>query len=214
MYKPKDMQAYALERFQRDTKNHELTVLHDDGLYRHLRFRRPRDESSSYWFDLITWPGMLCVNGDMGTYTFARLADMFEFFRSPSQPKFHINASYWAEKSKGSELPLEEYDSDHFAERIREYVKEGGAEFGDDLMYEVELQILEDEEFNDEHLAVKLVRDFAYTTRIGGSVKEFTFPVFDGFCENMRDWSFHYLWNCHAIQWGIWHYDQMKAATA
>lgn len=30
-------------RFARDTAQHEMTVLHDDGLYRHLRFQR------TYW---------------------------------------------------------------------------------------------------------------------------------------------------------------------
>jgi hypothetical protein len=40
------------ERFARETEHHELTVLHDDGLYRHLKFKQPGN--SAYWFDLIT----------------------------------------------------------------------------------------------------------------------------------------------------------------
>jgi hypothetical protein len=81
------------ERFARDTKDHQMQVLRDDGLYRHLRFRRPRTQTSAYWFDLITWPGRLTVDGDCGTFTFARLTDMFEFFRGG-----RINPGYWAEK--------------------------------------------------------------------------------------------------------------------
>src|SRR5580692_6155935 len=89
------------ECFQRDTANHEMTVLHDDGLYRHLRFMQvitdeltgKQSRSSFYWFDLVTWPGNLVINGDMETFAFARSDDMFGFFRGD-----RINPGYWAEK--------------------------------------------------------------------------------------------------------------------
>lgn len=55
-------------------------MLHEDGIYRHIRFRQPG--TMCMHFDLITWPGYLCYTGDMGTYVFTRLADMFEFFRT------------------------------------------------------------------------------------------------------------------------------------
>lgn len=79
-----------LSKFNGDTENHQLSILHDDGLYRHLRFKAP--DSGFYWFDLITWPGNLTITGDMGTYTFRRVEDMFTFFTG------YINTSYWAEK--------------------------------------------------------------------------------------------------------------------
>ena len=43
--------------------------------------------------------GSLIASGDVGTYVFSRLADMFEFFRSPmtSDGRLYINDSYWAE---------------------------------------------------------------------------------------------------------------------
>ena len=58
-----------LEQFKRDVDRHQLQVLRDDGLYRHVRFLRTavdpetgkREKSSFYWFDLITWPGCLAV---------------------------------------------------------------------------------------------------------------------------------------------------------
>ena len=92
------------ERFARETAKHRMTVLHDDGLYRHLRFTEMhlcndaewRTTNGFYWFDLITWPGSLTINGDCGTYTFSRITDMFEFFRG-----YGINPQYWAEKVQG-----------------------------------------------------------------------------------------------------------------
>jgi hypothetical protein len=70
--------AKSRERFEQETAEHEMTVLRDDGLYRHLRFQRPG--TSIYWFDLVTWPGRLVICGDCGDLMFSRLRDMFEFF--------------------------------------------------------------------------------------------------------------------------------------
>lgn len=105
-----DHEADLARRFNKDTEDHMLTVLHDEGLYRHLRFKNP--ENGFYWFDLITWPGCLTITGDMGTYTFRRLTDMFEFFRG------YINTDYWAEKLQagdtGGRRTVQEYDVDLF----------------------------------------------------------------------------------------------------
>lgn len=68
------------QRFLNDVANHEMIIIRDDGVNRHVRFKRPN--SSCMYFDLITWPGHLCYTGDMGSYVFRRLEDMFEFFRT------------------------------------------------------------------------------------------------------------------------------------
>ncbi len=80
-------------RFMRDTEHHELSVLRDDGLYRHLRLKNP--DRQEYWYDIVTWPGYLAIVGDAGDYVFSRLRDMFEFFHDNG---YGINPSYWAEK--------------------------------------------------------------------------------------------------------------------
>src|SRR5690606_1795679 len=72
---------------------HEMTVLLDDGLYRHLRFARP--DSYCMSFSLVTWPGYLAYSGDMGNFVFTRLPDMFAFFRGPLDS---MSRDYWAEK--------------------------------------------------------------------------------------------------------------------
>ncbi len=109
------------DRFKNDVNDHELTVLHDDGLYRHIRCRSPKN--SFYWFDLITWPGYLAFVGDGTAFTFARLPDMFEFFRGSAwdgQP----NLSYWAEKVRSDRESLREYSIDLFAARVAEELSE------------------------------------------------------------------------------------------
>lgn len=105
-----DHAALLNRRFNGNTEGHVLTVLHDEGLYRHLRFKNP--ENGFYWFELITWPGCLTISGDMGTYTFRRITDMFEFFRG------YINVDYWAEKLQagdtGGQRTVRKYDDDLF----------------------------------------------------------------------------------------------------
>lgn len=99
-----------LRNFNGNTAEHVMSVLHDDGLYRHLRFSKPG--TSIYRFDLITWPGYLTITGDLGTYTFARLEDMLDFFTG------YINSGYWAEKLKngvsGGNRSVEEHDPEAF----------------------------------------------------------------------------------------------------
>ncbi|MGC0252653.1 hypothetical protein [Pseudactinotalea sp. Z1748] len=89
-----------LEQVRRNTAGHQLRVLHDEGLYRHLRFTEP---GTSIWhFDVITWPGHLSTAGDVGAgFTFSRAPNMLAFFDT-GQPDGHINADYWAEKLTGS----------------------------------------------------------------------------------------------------------------
>lgn len=123
------MSGNMAERFQGDTATHRITVLHDDGLYRHLRFRAHhlcndgewRPTSSMYWFDLITWPGTLTINGGCGSFVFSRVTDMFEFFRS----KYGINPQYWAEKLRAPEpAGATKYSEDVFRQHVVEYVTE------------------------------------------------------------------------------------------
>jgi hypothetical protein len=67
------------ERFLSDVRDHKLMIIKDDPPYRHIRLSRPG--SSTYLFELVTYPGYLCYSGDMGCYVWSRVADMFTFFR-------------------------------------------------------------------------------------------------------------------------------------
>lgn len=116
------------ERFARDTAAHELTVLRDDGFYKHLNFTGVTtmpdgkvSKTSAYWFELITWPGSLVINGDMGAVHFSRAEDMIAFFRRPAD---RIDPGYWAQKVCSGRDGLRTYDRDHFRELVLDDVKD------------------------------------------------------------------------------------------
>jgi hypothetical protein len=111
------------ERFAKETAAHEMTVLHDDGLYRHLKFSNP-ERRWSYWFDLITVPGALIFRGDGESFVFSRFTDMFEFFRSGIRKdgSLHINPHYWAEKLTSDRDSVMKYDQNLFERQVKEYV--------------------------------------------------------------------------------------------
>lgn len=114
------------KRFYRETQHHELTVLHDDGLYRHLRMAPPKDKSSCFWYEIITWPGSLVLRGDGESFAFAREEDMLGFFRSGiyKDGSLHINPSYWAEKITSNRECVRTYEEEHFEKYVQEMLRE------------------------------------------------------------------------------------------
>lgn len=208
-------------RFKRNTAEHAMTVLHDEGLYRHLRFQhqvwRPPlakpQKSSIYWFDVITVPGALIFQGDGDSFVFRRIEDMFEFFRDSAwqgQP----NLSYWAEKLTGSDVM--KYDEGllrkHVEAEVAEAVKENPALTG--LTEEVRSDVL-DELYGDESLDRTAVEEFKYWST---SSDRYKYPqpkpdfVFGEIWEvSFRDYDWWFVWACHAIVWGISQYDAFKA---
>lgn len=192
------------ERFAADVAKHEMTVLRDDGLYRHLRFVHvavnektgKRERSSLYWFDLITWPGCLAVNGDMDSFLFSRTEDMFEFFRG-----HRVNPQYWAEKVRAGRESLQRYDEDLFRQLVTEHfvdaARNGGVPPGTGKA--VREQILDSWDISHEHGAHTTVADFEYEG----------FRFCDTYEWDLRDWTYQFLWCCHAIVWGIRQYDEV-----
>jgi hypothetical protein len=120
----RDVEMDVAERFKRETADHEMTVLHDDGLYRHIRFRDPK--YGSYWFDLITVPGSLIFQCDGETFAFRRVEDMFEFFRSPVG---RINSGYWAEKLTTDRDSVMRYDEQLLARYVAEELEEAEKDY-------------------------------------------------------------------------------------
>ena len=194
------------ESFLKDVKNHHMTVIRDDGVCRHVQFKQPG--TNCYRFDFITWPGYLCYTGDMGTYVFSRLEDMFEFFRTDrKQPKegqtLFINLGYWAEKLQAIDRDgVKEYSPDKFREAINRYME-------DDERVTPEIrQAVEDEvlAFSDEgeHEASRAVYEFEH----------------DGYCfvdffeATLTEYTYRFIWCCYAIAWGINKYDQQKEREA
>lgn len=91
------------EDFARDTAGHELTVLHAQGLYRHLRMSTPG--TGLFSWEVMTWPGRLAIVGDVADgFVFDRDPDMLGFFRLGSARRRgagqmpEIDMGYWAQK--------------------------------------------------------------------------------------------------------------------
>ncbi|UJW28849.1 hypothetical protein L3Q67_26680 [Saccharothrix sp. AJ9571] len=131
MTKPTNPYAEAYAGFLRQTAEHELVVLRDNGVYRHLRLRKPGTRIWSW--DVVTWPGHLVTCGDIADgYMFARKHDMIEFFHLPSgrcdtysdgAPR--LGFRYWAEKLCGDRsAEIKEYAPDVFLQHVHDTLHE------------------------------------------------------------------------------------------
>jgi hypothetical protein len=227
------------ERFKSETATHQMTVLHDDGPYRHLRFSSP--ESRFYWFDLITWPGNLAIKGGMGVFMFARDPDMFEFFRAKAGWNMgRINPDYWAEKLPGGRDSAREYDervlraelAGPLADHEKEYAnllarhRERRAQY-DALPYNerwpyVIRGMREPVEPKTADEVRELIADYDDSGQLSHEVGarellaelEQAGVVSDTWEWSLREYTVHYLWCCHAIQWGIAQYDEARQVAA
>ncbi|MDV6347518.1 hypothetical protein R2083_08320 [Nitrosomonas sp. Is35] len=206
------------EEFLLEVTEHGIKIVRDDDIHRHVVFKNPG--SSIYWFELITWPGTLCINGDCGTYVFSRLNDMFQFFRQKNgDDSLLINPSYWGEKLQAVDRcsGFMEFDENSFRERVREHFDsfvESNPELDPELNNhrdELWVAIADDVLYHssNEHEAYQAVNDFNH--EIGDSVFEFT-DFFDG--GGTETYTARYLWCLYAIVWGIRQYDLTKEKVA
>lgn len=213
------LQAHAAEMFAVDCGTHALTIAHDQGLYRHLRFRRP--DTGLYWFDLITWPGHLAFVGDMGSYVFARIDDMLGFFLSGRG----INPSYWAEKLQGdpggpgSVLGYSEHlFRAHVTDAFREHADRHGWVLTDiaDLWARIEDDVLA--WGYDENSARDALRDFTWKPEDSFDDEllpdPFSFGLDAAWDWQLRDYSYRFLYCCHAIRWGAEQYRAFRTTHA
>jgi hypothetical protein len=199
------------ESFLNDVEKHEMKVLLDNGIYRHLRFKQPG--SSNMWFDVVTWPGFLAYAGDMGAFVFARLEDMFEFFRTrpDDKDKLFINTGYWGEKLEAVDRYGRESGYLVFSpERLREHVEErikGWVEDGD--CPEVELREAIEEDIyryldDGEYEARRALGEFG--CEINGHHYEFS----DTWEWDCTEYTFRFVWCCYAVAYSIQQYDKFK----
>jgi len=225
------------EAFERDTKNHTMEVLKDDGVYRHLKFTN--NGSQCYRFDLVTWPGHLAVSGDMGDYMFNRLYDMFEFFimdDNDFNKKHVINPGYWAEKvvaaNKNGE-GIEAFSMDMFKQNVMNEYNNFIEQFqtdedvfddeGDDAeiaeaypqdtqtlreMAAELLEALEDEVLNCDENGVRAY-DAASDFTWKSDDGELKFDMQDFWDYSNTDYTYHYIWILYAIVHGIGEYRKL-----
>lgn len=208
-------------QFLNDVRGHQMTVIRDDGVHRHVRFARPG--SYCMHFDLITWPGYLCYTGDMGTYVFRRLEDMFQFFRDeragrPGEDEtLHINLGYWSEKLEAADchgrhvVGVEEFDEERFLSTINE-IRKGWIKENRDVLTKDERRELWEAVENE---VLSQVDDGEYAARAaaGGFMhtaggKRFEFV--DLWDYSFGRFTYRFVWCCYALAWGIGKYDAAK----
>ena len=188
------------EQFLKDVAGHEMTVLADVDIpgvkgygpthSRCLRFAK-KDQSWHQYFYITTWPGYLCINGDMGCFVFARLPDMFEFFRTPEErPALSINPDYWGEKCEAADRrtgALDAYDADKFRAAVticsHDYFDESPEPAKTECWEELSDLVLNAE---NEYEAYSSARDFKH--------EQSGFELTDFWECKFRSWTYQYLW--------------------
>lgn len=223
--------ALELDRFKRDIAEHAITVIRNDGPNRHIRFSRPG--TGCYHFDLVTWPGILCYTGDMGTFVFQRLTDMFEFFRTDREYRqrvgneIPVNLSYWSEKLiavDGSRHggKAKEFSEEKFRRVINEYrvqwmrsAKESGSldKAGRRELWEA----VTDEVFgplddSGGERAMHAAYEFNHDPRENPR-RPYGWHFDDLFEHDFTEYTHSFVWACRAISWGVHQYDAHMAAA-
>ena len=195
------------EDFDQDVANWSMEALLDNGLYRHLRFRMKT--GGFRWFDIVTWPGKLVITGDCETFTFARLEDMFEFFRAGG---YQINPGYWQEKICDGRDRTRGFDWDRFrAEALANFDQATKDETDTELRTAAreDLESELDGTNPDLYGAVQLLREYCYRTGNYQDPIYFQFDLSDSPPDG-EGWNYHYIWCCRAIVWAIAQYDAQK----
>ncbi len=197
-------------RFLEDVRDHQMKVIREDGVHRHIRFFKPG--TMCMHFDLLTWPGYLCYTGDMGTYVFRRLDDMFMFFRDDEQRS--IDFRYWAEKVEAADKcdGIKKFNWAKFQADVKDFFESywDGEDRRDEETQEefdarkaacwTELQSSLGYASEDEYGAVNFLRDFEH--------EGFRFQDWE---RTSEEYTFRFLWCCYALRWGIAKYDADRA---
>ena len=193
------------DRFLKDVAAHIMTIELDQGVHRSIRFGQPG--TSCMHFRLTTWPGHLAFSGDMGTFVFERLADMFQFFRARPEDgeKVPINIGYWMEKCEAQDTRgagMREFDMD----RVKERVKEAHHEHFENLR---------SQEARDCWEAIKdqILRCDPNEVRVYDALNDFEHEGFrfrDVWEWRMTRPTYRMIWCLYAISWGIQQYDAAK----
>jgi hypothetical protein len=193
---------FTSERFYLDLNNHKMTIIRDEGFYRHIRFSKPN--SNEMYFELTTWPGYLCFSGDMGCYVFQRINDMFNFFHTT-----RVNIPYWSEKLEAYDrmCGFEKFDAEKLVEQILEQFEEWEFE---DMSVQTDARLdlndliadIKDCEYLEE--AANLLDDYK-------SIEDHEFDFSDGY--NAESYTYHFIWCLHAICWGVNKYFETKGTA-
>lgn len=208
------------KHFLESVSGHVMKIHRDDGLYRHVEFRNPLH--GNYRFELTTWPGHLCITGDIGDFVFTRVDNMkpkasgvsdtmFSLFRS--KDFYRTDYSYWATKCVAGKT--HEFDPESLIEAVNEAAAEwaedhwkGRKEFreGDKKEFFQCVEEMTDEiKYGGEDESYRMVMDFEWD-----GCEPFAYMELNGYERPTET----FLSCCNAIRWGIGVYDaELNAQT-
>ncbi|MGW7726298.1 hypothetical protein ACWGJ6_23550 [Streptomyces canus] len=228
----------------RDVADAKMTVLREEGLYRHIEFTGLQGWSRII---LVTWPYNLLVAGSHGSYHFERFGpdteDMFDWLRG-----IRVEPDRWASKLVNGADSVREYDRDRLVAQVKaevaEAVKEGAPR---GLRAAVREQILESDRLVSKDWAMQMVYDFEhgviyraectcgaskdhdsydeavtwefYRHRPAGDHKVKVREIGGFAFSDVGDWnldkvSYHFVYQCHAASWAIGQDDAARKAVA
>lgn len=201
----------TLEKFLNDVKNNELTIRQNNGVYRHLEFKKP--DNSNPYFNITTFPNHLVItayiNGLSYALVLSKRYDMFDYFRDYFRDgNLKVFPELWSEKIKSTSneakiASCSEFNIDKVKklakDDLREYLKNQKVSKADrDALNEkFESEILNAE---DEYEIVAAIRNFYFN--------DFEFVDFWG--RGYRKYRYEYIWLCYAIVWGIKKFDELN----
>lgn len=207
-------------RFASESQGGAMTVLRDDGAYRHLRFDLPK--ATWKWFELVTWPGMLVVHGGLGCWTFHRDGvDMMATAR-PAHDTVRVNPYFWEQRfTPGSQQTAKTYSPGRALALLREAVAEneeifpGLAPAAAEWIFSVASGELQSESglrdllhrFHTRYEETTYVQELVDNLTDGKRLTSpFRFPI--------EEWDLHvydpwFLLTCAALPWAAEQYDAM-----
>ena len=223
MEKPADREILKkafLERMEGEIPN-KLFILHDDGVYRHLRLAKAID-SLMEGFDLITFPGALVFTGDYGDYTWKRIEDMAYFF-SGENTDFKTRTpdfSYWAEKLVAEGMYASRKTRQFDDEGVRKEILARYVEYCDEhpemsdakkiaIWERLDNEVLQPSDYSSSEACEFEMRnrlyDYSENDRRGAPA----------ILHNTYDWGMHcltdnYIWACYCVAWGLEQYHKQK----
>lgn len=198
---------FDYSNFQEDISKHEMKIIKDDGVYRHIQVSEPG--TSFYWFEVITSPRLLTINGDMGTYSFSRIEDMFQFFnKTPGK----INEPYWTQKLVSFSSPVRKYSPEVFKQVVTEEFNEAFDERADVCAVPSEEESLRTEGLSRLDSEVLVFADTPETA--ARYLDKFSYKgvhFYDTWEWDFEEYDYKYLWNLHAIVWTVNAYNEAIA---
>ncbi|MFF2777155.1 hypothetical protein ACFVU3_19885 [Streptomyces sp. NPDC058052] len=202
--------AAARARFAEEGGGATTTVLRNDGPYRHVRFDFPR--ASWRWCEVVTWPDVLVLRGDLGVWSFGRPGDGLEGFRLPGGEAGRVDPARWAERlvSGGPGAALR-----YCAARAAAYVRAAvtaGAERHEGLAEEAE------EFFFGARAGTDLSTEKGLLEAVG-RFEERHADVYEGFRFPVETWEPHrydpgFLLACVMLPWAVAEYDAAASAVS